>query len=143
MITLVLDTSVALKWAFPMANETLTHEALRLLQRYRDGAVDFIVPDVFWGEIAGVLRGGARRGRWTRHDAETAAEAFAGCHFTSVPSRELVSEAMAIAFWCDRSIFECFYAALAVQARASLITADERLANVLAARFPVKWLGAF
>ena len=143
MITLVLDTSVALKWAFPMANEAPSNEALRLLQRYRDGAVDCIVPDVFWTEIANVLRGGARRGRWTRLDAETAAEAFARCHFTTVPSRELLSEAMAIAFSHDRNIFECFYADLAVQARANLITADERLANALAARFHVKWLGAF
>jgi predicted nucleic acid-binding protein len=30
-----------------------------------------------------------------------------------------------------------------VQSGAELITADERLANALAARFPVKWLGSF
>jgi predicted nucleic acid-binding protein len=29
-----------------------------------------------------------------------------------------------------------------VQSKCDLITADERLANALAARFPVKWLGA-
>jgi predicted nucleic acid-binding protein len=29
-----------------------------------------------------------------------------------------------------------------LQAKADLITADERLANAMAARFPVKWLGA-
>jgi hypothetical protein len=32
---------------------------------------------------------------------------------------------------------------LAVQSKADLVTADERLANALAAHFPVKWLGAF
>jgi hypothetical protein len=60
-----------------------------------------------------------------------------------VRSRELPSEAPGIAFSHDRNIFECFYAALAVQARANLIIADESLANALAARVPVKWLGAF
>ena len=143
MITLVLDSSVALKWAFPVANETLTHEALRLFQRYRDGEVHFIVPDVFWAEIANVLRRGARRGRWTRLDAETLSEDFAGCNFATVPSLPLLSEAMAIACSHDRNLFECLYLALAVQARADWITADERLADALAARFPVKWLGAF
>jgi hypothetical protein len=29
-----------------------------------------------------------------------------------------------------------------MQSKSDLITADERLANALAARFPVKWLGA-
>lgn len=143
MITLVLDTSVALKWAFPMANEPLTYQALRLFQGYRDGEVDFIVPDVFWSEIASVLWRGARQGRWRRLDAETVTEDFARRDFTTVPSLDLLSEAMAIAFWHDRNIFDCIYAALAVQARANLITADERLANALAAHFPVKWLGAF
>jgi predicted nucleic acid-binding protein len=143
VITLVLDTSVALKWAFPMANETLTNEALRLFQRYRDGEVRFVVPDVFWAEIANVLRTGERQRRWTRLDAEILTEDFAGCDFTTVPSLELLSEAMAIAFSHDRNLFECLYAALAVQARANWITADEGLADALAARFPVKWLGAF
>ena len=32
--------------------------------------------------------------------------------------------------------------ALAVHSKAQLITADERLANSLAAHFPVRWLGA-
>jgi len=143
VITLVLDTSVALKWAFPMANESLSNEAVRLFQRYRDGEVHFIVPDVFWAEMANVLRRGVRQRRWTRLDSETLTGYFAGCDFTTVPSLELLSEAMAIAFSHDRDLFECLYAALAVQARANWITADERLADALAARFPVKWLGAF
>jgi predicted nucleic acid-binding protein len=31
---------------------------------------------------------------------------------------------------------------LAIQSKSQLITADERLANALAAYLPVKWLGA-
>ena len=42
-----------------------------------------------------------------------------------------------------RAVYDCLYVALAVQSKSDLVTADERLANALAARFPVKWLGAF
>jgi predicted nucleic acid-binding protein len=143
LITLVLDASVAVKWAFPGAGEPLTEDAIRLFQRYRNGEVDFIVPDVFWAELTNVLWKGVRRGRWSRSAAEITAADFVARDFTTVPSTALISEALEIAFAYDRNIYDCLYAALAVQARFDLITADERLANALAARFPVKWLGAF
>jgi predicted nucleic acid-binding protein len=143
LITLVLDASVAVKWAFPDAGEPLTSEALRLLQRYKNGEVDFVVPDVFWADLANVLWKGVRRGRWTRSDAENTVADFTARDFTTVSSNALVPEALRIAFAYDRNIYDCLYAALAVEARVDLITADERLANALAARFPVKWLGAF
>ncbi len=143
MITLVLDASVAVKWAFPGAGEPLTSEALGLFQRYKNGEVDFVVPDVFWAELANVLWKGARRGRWSGSDAESTIADFAARDFTTVSSKELLPEGLRIAFAYDRSIYDCLYAALAVEARSDLITADERLANALAARFPVKWLGAF
>lgn len=143
MTTFVLDASVALKWAVPLSNEPLAVESLRLFKRYRDGELDFVVPDIFWAELGNVLWRGARRGRWSRTDAENAAHDFADREFTTVSSQALLAEALKIAFVYDQSLYDCLYAALAVQAQAELITADERLANALAARFPVKWLGAF
>lgn len=143
MIALVLDASVAVKWVMPMANEPLTNEALLLFQRYRDGEVEFIVPDVFWAEVGNVLWKGVRRKRWSQQDAELATEDFGRRDFTTISSLALLPDAMRIAFAHDRSVYDCLYAALAVQSRSDLITADERLANALAARFPVKWLGAF
>jgi predicted nucleic acid-binding protein len=61
----------------------------------------------------------------------------------TISSASLLSEALPIAFNFERSVYECLYVALAVQSETHLITADERLANALAARFPVKWLGMF
>jgi predicted nucleic acid-binding protein len=142
VITLVLDASVAVKWAIPQANEPLTNQSLDLFKRYCDGEIDFVVPDVFWAEMGNVLWKGAKRGRWSRADAETAAAEFTSQDFTTVPTSNLLPEALKIAFTYDRNIYDCVYAALAYQAKADLITADERLANALAARFPVKWLGA-
>ena len=48
-----------------------------------------------------------------------------------------------IAFAHDRTVHDCLYVALAVQAGSVVITADEKLANALAAYLPVKWLGSF
>jgi predicted nucleic acid-binding protein len=141
--SLVLDASVAMKWAMPFAREPLTDESLRLLKRYVDGEVEFIVPDVFWAEVGNVLRKGTRQHRWRQDRAEAVAADMQARSFTTVSSLGLLPEALKIAFAHDRAVYDCLYVALAVQSKSDLITADERLANALAARFPVKWLGAF
>jgi predicted nucleic acid-binding protein len=140
---LVLDASVAVKWAVPSAKETLTLESLHLLKRYTDGELNFIVPDVFWAEVANVLWKGVRQRRWPQAVAERAASDMRKRSFFTVSSLELQSEALEIAFANERSVYDCLYVALAVQFKVEMVTADERLANALAARLPVKWLGAF
>jgi predicted nucleic acid-binding protein len=143
VITFVLDASVAVKWAMPLAREPLTDESVRLLKRYIAGEVDFIVPDVFWAELGNVLWKGVRQRRWKRDEADNVASDMKARDFTTVSSLVLLPEALKIAFAYDRSVYDCLYTALAVQAKTELITADERLANALAAHLPVKWLGAF
>jgi predicted nucleic acid-binding protein len=41
-----------------------------------------------------------------------------------------------------QSVYDSLYVVLAVEAAAQLVTADEKLANALAAHLPVTWLGA-
>jgi predicted nucleic acid-binding protein len=127
----------------PSAREPLTDESVRLLKRYTDGEIEFIVPDIFWAEFANVLWKGARHRRWPREEAEAVMSEMQTRDFSTVTSHALLSEALTIAFTYDRALYDCLYVALAVQSKSDLITADERLANALAARFPVKWLGAF
>ena len=142
MNAVVLDCSVAIKWAIPLVREPLTDESLRLLRRYVNGEIEFIVPDVFWAEVGNVLWKGTRQNRWRQDEAESVAADMQARDFTTVPSLMLLPEALKIAFAHDRAVYDCLYVALAVQSKTDLITADERLANALAARFPVKWLGA-
>ena len=143
MISLVLDASVAIKWAIPSAREPFTDASLRLLKRYVDGEVEFIVPDVFWAEVGNVLWRGTRQRRWRQDEAEAVAADMKARDFNTVSSVVLLDEALRIAFAHDRAVYDCLYLALAVQSQTDLITADERLANALAAHLPVKWLGAF
>lgn len=138
----VLDASVAAKWFLPRAGEPLVDEALSLLRRYADGLVQFLVPDLFWAEFANVLWKAVRQGRWTRSAAEAALAGMRRRNLPTAPSLELVDEAFAIATVFERSVYDSLYVALAIRSRAQLITADERLANALAAHLPVKWLGS-
>ncbi len=143
MNSFILDASVAVKWAIPASDEPLQSESLQLLKRYVNGEINFIVPDIFWTEVSNVLWKGVRVRRWSSDFAEAAAAQMSAQNFLTVPSLDLSAEALKLALFHDRPVYDCLYVALAVQFKTELITADERLANALAARLPVKWLGAF
>jgi predicted nucleic acid-binding protein len=140
--TVVLDASVAVKWPLSGADEPLKPPALELLQRYVDGQIQFIVPDIFWAEFANALGKAVRQGRHSAKSATTAISSALGRNFPVVPSKDLLPSAIAIALKFGRSVYDSIYVALAQEMGCDMITADERLANALAAYFPVKWLGA-
>lgn len=143
MTSLALDASVAAKWMLPARNEQLGAEAYRILDGYASGEFDLLVPDVFWAECGNVLWKGVRQGRLSSADAETALTSMLRRDFRTFSSAKLLPNALTIAFSYGRAVYDCLYVALAVESKTQLITADERLANALAAHFPVKWLGAF
>ncbi|HVO63375.1 MAG TPA: type II toxin-antitoxin system VapC family toxin [Terriglobales bacterium] len=142
MSKVVIDASVAMKWAFPDVHEELTDVAADLLRNYVDRAIQIAVPDIFWAELGNISWKGVRQGRWTGALAEAAVSEMQSRRFPTMPSKVLLSDALHIALDCDRSVYDSLYVALAVSTKAQLITADQRLANATAARFPVKWLGA-
>jgi predicted nucleic acid-binding protein len=140
--TVVLDASVAAKWFLPAASETLLDEALDLLSRYTSGELRLIVPDLFWPEFGNILWKAARQGRGSRASAESAILAMRERALPTISSLELLNDAFAIASEFDRTVYDSIYVALAVAFKAQLVTADERLANALAAYLPVKRLGS-
>jgi predicted nucleic acid-binding protein len=56
------------------------------------------------------------------------------------PGGPLIQPAMQIARTFGRTVYDCIYVALAVEANTNLVTADEKLANSLPG-MPVTWLG--
>jgi predicted nucleic acid-binding protein len=140
--TFVLDASVAAKWCLPPAGEMLREEAFRLLDRYAEGEVHFIVPDLFWAEVANLLWKSVRRERCTNKHAQAALALLQERRFPTAPSLSLLELAFGIAGAFGQTVYDSLYVALAVDAKAQFVTADERLAGALAAHLPVKWLGA-
>lgn len=142
MTACVLDASVAAKWFFSPQRETLVAEARRLLADYVAGKLRLLVPDLFWVELGNIIWKSARRGRISARSAEEAMDALLETNIPTIRSEPLLKDAFAIATRFDRTVYDAVYVALAFARDAPLVTADERLANALAARAPVRWLGA-
>lgn len=138
----VIDASVAVKWLPLFGNEPFVSQARRYLHRRSAGEISVVVPDLFWAEVSSVLWKAAQRGACHSDEASTALSILQEQELPTVPSLILANSALHIALKHGRSLYDCLYVALAVRSNAQLVTADEKLANALAAYFPVKWLGA-
>ena len=142
MSLLVVDASVAAKWLLPAVQEPLVEQANRLLAQETEGTADFIVPDLFWPEIGNVLWKAVRRERITLGQAEESLATALSWAFDTIPCRHLLRQALEIGLKHQRSFYDSIYLALAVSQQIGFVTADERLANAVAAHLPVKWLGS-
>ncbi len=143
MTSVVVDASVAVKWCLPSLREELVAEAEELLASSRRDEVRFLVPDLFWVELANALWKAVRRAEISSDNAVSAMSFMRDLDIATLPSLDLAPQALNLAISHGRTVYDSLYVALAMQSDSELITADERLANALAARFPVKWLGAF
>jgi predicted nucleic acid-binding protein len=142
MSLVVVDASVATKWFLPESGEALAEQALAWLDKYDNKEVRFVVPDLFYVEIASAIWKAVRVGRISRAFGDEALALLIRREIATVASIDLLDSAYQIATTHQRTVYDSLYVALAVQTKTQLITADERLANALAAHFPVKWLGA-
>jgi predicted nucleic acid-binding protein len=142
MTTFVVDASVGVKWLELFAGEPLAREALELLERRTRHEVEMLVPDLFWLEVANVLCKAVHKNACTPTDAKKGLALLTEQALRTISSRSLLDSALEIAIRYRRSMYDSIYAALAHASGSQLVTADEKLANALAAHLPVKWLGA-
>jgi predicted nucleic acid-binding protein len=142
MINLVVDASVAIKWLPPFQQEPLVSEAQTLLDRWEQGAIDLIAPDLIRTEIANVHWRAVRHNKCSSGDAQASLAIMHEQDFPTVRSEPLIDLALRIALLHGRTAYDSLYVALAVILKSDLVTADEKLANALAGSFPITWLGA-
>jgi predicted nucleic acid-binding protein len=138
----ILDASVAAKWVLPATDEPLAAEAKAVRDQYSRGDVGLIVPDLFWPEIGNLLRTATLRGRITPEHARLGLEHMLSFGLRTVPSTEMIADALAIAQAYSRTVYDSIYVALALATNRTLLTSDQRLANALGGVLPVRWLGA-
>lgn len=136
-----MDANVAAKWLLPAAGERLLDQANHLIALHIGRELQLLAPDLIEAEIGNVLWKAVRRNRINRVDAEKSLRRYTELSIHTVPTSDLLDDAFRIAVACERSFYDSLYVALAVSTRTELITADERLVNALAGRFPVRWLG--
>jgi predicted nucleic acid-binding protein len=91
-----LDASVATKWFLPAASEPLSAEAAELLLQYAKGQANFLVPDLFFAELANVLCKAERRGRCDAAVTDAAIAKIVSSGFPTFPSATLVEPAVQI-----------------------------------------------
>jgi predicted nucleic acid-binding protein len=139
----VVDASVVAKWLLPSAREPLAEEASQLLLQFSSDKIQLVVPDLFWAEMGSFLWKAVRLKRCALSLAKTRLAWLGEYRITTIPSRACLDLAFAIATAFDRSVYDSLYVALALSFKSHLVTADEKLANALAAHLPVKWLGAY
>lgn len=141
MTACVVDANVAAKWLLPAAGERLLDQANHLIALHVRRELQLLAPDLIEAEIGNVLWKAVRRNRINQVDAEQSLRRFTDISIHTVRTSDLLGDAFRIAVACERSFYDSLYVALAVRTRTELITADERLVNALAGRFPVRWLG--
>ena len=139
----VVDASVAVKWYLPRDGEELVEQAFDLLSAYRSRKITLIAPELLWAEFGNVMWKAVRSGRISEATAQLAITDLLAWQFQVVTSDVLLPRALTLAVAENRSFYDSLYVALAARLNIELITADERLANALGTRFPVRWLGSF
>jgi predicted nucleic acid-binding protein len=139
--TFVVDASVCAKWCLPEKDEPFIPQAQRLLEGYIRAEISLIVPDVFWPELGNVLWKAVRKGRLSNSDALSGLEYLQNLKIPTYSCSDFLAETLHLALSYDRTFYDSLYVTLAEHSSTELITADERLANALAAYLPVKWLG--
>lgn len=142
MTSYVLDASVAAKWFLPRVSEPLFEEASELLREYAAGRTTLLVPELFWAEFGNIMWKAARLNRISGAAGERAVSAVRELSFPSTAASVLLESSYSIAISFDLTVYDAMYVALAVQRNAPLVTADHRLAQTVAAHFPVRWLGS-
>jgi predicted nucleic acid-binding protein len=126
----------------PSEREAFHEEAAMWLDRLMSAEISVVVPDLFWIEIASLMWRAVRHARVIKEDAISSMADLRLRQIETVPSITLVEAAFEIAVSYQRSVYDSMYVALAKDRNTYLITADEKLANAVAAHLPVKWLGA-
>jgi predicted nucleic acid-binding protein len=125
LTTVVVDSSVALKWFVP---EALSDQAVSLLER----PIQLAAPDLLYPEAGNIVWKKVRRGELRIEEARDVIAGLERVPIAISSSSHLLEAALEIAIDHGRTVYDSLYVALAVARDCDFVTADDRLANALA-----------
>lgn len=121
---LVVDTSVAVKW---FLDEPGSPHARRIRSALQRNTYRLLIPAVIYAEFANVMWKRVRSRQLDPGDGAAMIEAFVALPADVVPIQSLLPPAYRIACDLDCPVYDALFLALAREADASMVTADERL----------------
>jgi predicted nucleic acid-binding protein len=128
MTEYIVDSNVVAKWLLPEAQSDRARAMLNSSYRLR-------APDLLLPELTSVLWKRVTRGELTTRESEELLRTFLDRHLDVtvrlLPSGLVIKRALQIAIAERRSVYDCIYVALAVQAQCVLVTADDRFARAI------------
>jgi len=124
----VLDANVAVKWVLP---EPDSDKALALLDDFRNHVHELISPSTFAIECAHALTRAERRGILLTGEAASRLARIFAYPPDLEPFLPLLPRAVELSSQTRTGAYDCLYVALAEQEQCEMITADNRLANLL------------
>lgn len=126
--TLVVDASIAVKWA---VEEEGTSLALGLRHGRR-----FAAPEPLIVECANILWKKVQRGEVSREEAKMAASLLERSDIELFGMRGLLAKGTELATNIGHPAYDCMYVSLAMSRNCRFVTADERLVRVLHQKAP-------
>jgi predicted nucleic acid-binding protein len=131
----VIDASVVLKWYLP--DEEHGRKALHLLDKYISNEIDFVAPSLLEYEVINGLIIAQRRGRVKEEKLLTAIDGFLNL---DIKLKNISNIYTRVLHYCEIyscSVYDASYLAVAEKEGISMITADERLYNMV--KKDLKW----
>ena len=123
---LVLDSSIIIKW---FCDEEGTEKALKIRKRYKEKEVVIVVPDLILYEISNALRYNKEVSR--EEVMECVQSIFSLGINIIVPTKEVLENAISLAFKYNISLYDAYFVALADILQFTFVTADKKLFNKL------------
>ena len=123
---LVVDASVAVKWLVEEEGSAVAGQLL-------GGDHELFVPRLLASEVGNALWRKVRTGQLERSRAGTLADAMPEMAVRWMDDEDVSADAVRLSVALERPVYDCVYLALAHRIGATLVTADTRFANALAA----------
>ncbi len=133
MTSLIVDASVVAK---RLVLEPDTDKAKLLFANWESGELEILAPAILPAEVANMLWRRERRALLPAAVVEELFHEFNAFHVPLWPIEDLSELALTLALRNGHSAYDGLYVALAIKTGWDLITADERLYNMLHLSFP-------